>query len=168
MKILCRQEYLQEIEKELENYQTLDIVLVEKGIAYQGLHYAFEIDHLSQVKKDLDTLLLKDKLLIGTIDEKIFIIKYLDIVYIEGFSKEAFIYTIDKEYKSKYKLYELEKLLMSHSFIRVSKSIIINIQYIEYMIPEVNMRYALYMKNNITILLSRNYLQAFKERLKIR
>lgn len=168
MKILCKDAHQQELEKEFKNYQTLDIVLVEKGIEYQGFHYSFEIRNLKQVKKELDILLLEDKQLIGYINEKMFIINPLDIVYIEGFSKESYIYTLENEYKSKYKVYELEELLTSHCFIRVSKSIIINIQYIDYLIPEVNMRYAIYMKNNITIILSRSYLKTFKERLNMR
>lgn len=66
------------------------------------------------------------------------------------------------------KLYELEEKLKQYGFIRINKSIIINVHEIDYIIPEIYNRYSIYMKSGIVLVLSRNYMKSFKEYLKIR
>lgn len=109
-----------------------------------------------------------ERYLIGYLAEKIYRINYQDIVYIEGFSKEVYLNTQTCQYLCHYKLYELEQLLDKYIFIRINRSIIVNINYIEYMLPELNSRYTLYMQNGIMLVLTRSYLKKFKERLEIR
>lgn len=166
MKLICRKENRHILEKFFSGFVELDIVLVERGIDYSGLHYTFDLDDLDRAKNDLNNLL--NRCLIGYIDQKMYRIRYHDIVYIEGFSKEAYINTLDSQYLCHYKLYELEELLDNYDFIRINKSIIVNINFIDYLLPETNSRYALYMDNNIILILARSYLKKFKERLEIR
>ena len=154
MKLICNEKHRQKLETFFARYQELDIILVEQGIEYAGLHYTFTLNNLKSVESDLNEML--ERYLIGYLAEKIYRINYQDIVYIEGFSKEVYLNT------------QLEQLLDKYSFIRINRSIIVNINYIEYMLPELNSRYTLYMQNGIMLVLTRSYLKKFKERLEIR
>ena len=65
------------------------------------------------------------------------------------------------------KLYEIEELLMSKDFIRVSKYCLINIGKIDYIKPALNSKLDLLMKNEDHIEVNRAYLKDFKSALKI-
>lgn len=168
MKIICKREHEYQLNKLLKEYQFLDLVIVEKGLDYVGLCYYFSMDDLDGLIGYLKQLVTEGKWLVGLYEnhlEKVLIHK---IIYIEGFSKEAYFYTKDKEYIIKDKLYELEERLNQYGFIRINKSMIININEIKYIIPEIYSRYVIYMSNDIALILSRSYVKPFKKRLGIR
>lgn len=58
------------------------------------------------------------------------------ILFFESSEGKVYAHTIDKIYKAPYKLFELE-LLMPPSFVRISKSAIVNITHIESMRREI-------------------------------
>lgn len=164
MKLICRDEHRHFLEAKLKIYEDMDIVLVESGEYYEGLSYSFDINHLDSLLKYLKNL-KQQKMIIGYINERMYPIMIDDIVYIEGFSRECYFYTMDKEYLSDYKLYEIEEKLQGTSFIRISKSMLVNICFIQYMKAEVNMKYGLYMRSNIKLTLSRKYAADFKKKI---
>lgn len=168
MKVICRKENEYELNKLLKEYQFLDITIVENGLDYQGLCYYFSMEHIDELIEYLKKQVGLGEWLIGYIDDRIEKISIHNIIYIEGFSKEAYLYTKDKEYMIKDKLYELESKLYNYGFIRINKSIIININEVKHIVPEVYSRYSVYMNNNVVLILSRSYLKSFKERLGIR
>lgn len=65
------------------------------------------------------------------------------------------------------RLYELETLLNT-SFIRISKSSIVNIRKIDYVAPSLKGIMFIQLKNGLKDNISRNYLANFKTRLKIK
>lgn len=65
------------------------------------------------------------------------------------------------------KLYELEELLATKDFIRVSKYCLVNIGKIDYIKPALNSKLDLLMKNKDHVEVNRAYLKDFKEVLKI-
>lgn len=65
------------------------------------------------------------------------------------------------------KLYEIEDLLMTKDFIRVSKYCLVNIGKIDYIKPALNSKLILLMKNKETVEVNRAYLKGFKSALKI-
>lgn len=168
MKIICRKENEYELKKMLKEYLFLDLVIVEKGLDYQGLCYYFSMEYIDELIEYLKKQIGLGEWLIGYKNKRFEKISIEKIVYIEGFSKEAFIYTYEQDYMIKDKLYELEKRLYKHGFIRINKLIIININEIKYIVPEIYSRYLIYMNNGAVLILSRNYLKSFKERLGIK
>lgn len=168
MKIICKPEHEYQLKSLLKDYLYLDIVIVEKGLEYVGLCYYFDMNSLDQLIGYLKKQESQGQWIIGYKNERILKIDIHTIIYIEGFSKEAYVYTYDDEYMIKDKLYELEEKLKQYGFIRINKSIIINVHEIDYIIPEIYNRYSIYMKNGIVLVLSRNYMKSFKEYLKIR
>ncbi len=102
-------------------------------------------------------------------DEKgsISLIKYADVMYFEAVNKITYSEAINGQYVVKEKLYELEEKLNIHSFLRVSKSHIVNIDFIDKIIPWIGSKYILEMKNSAQIDVTRSYYQSFKKRLGI-
>lgn len=168
MKIICRKEHEYQLKRLLKEYQFLDIVIVEKGLDYIGLCYYFSMEDLDHLVEYLKELVSQGKWLVGSYKDTLEKVSIHKIIYIEGFSKEAYFYTIDKEYLIKDKLYELEERLNQYGFIRINKSMIININEIKYIIPEVHSRYSIYMSNESILVLTRSYVKTFKERLGMR
>lgn len=67
----------------------------------------------------------------------------------------------------KLKLYEVDELLKSKHFIRVSKFCLVNIGKIAYIRPELNSKLNLLMKNDDHVEVNRGYYKEFKKALKI-
>ena len=49
MKIICRKENEYELKKMLKEYLFLDLVIVEKGLDYQGLCYYFSMEYIDEL-----------------------------------------------------------------------------------------------------------------------
>ncbi|MFK5884180.1 MAG: LytTR family DNA-binding domain-containing protein [Candidatus Izemoplasma sp.] len=65
------------------------------------------------------------------------------------------------------KLYEIEELLSSKDFIRISKHSIVNLGKIDYIKPALNSKLDLLMKNGDYLEVNRGYYKAFKKALEI-
>lgn len=167
MKLICKTEYYDKLIALLEPYEDIDIVLIEQGCHYEGIGYQFVYERFEDVLDYLKQLKERQTIL-GYLDKNMYVVKISDIEYIEGLSKGCYLHTKDQEYLCKYKLYELEELLIGTAFIRISKSIIVNITYINYVLPEFNSRYLVIMKSGIKLILSRKYLKDFKKKIELR
>lgn len=103
--------------------------------------------------------------IVGTINEKTFVIEPQEILYFESVDKKSFIYTENKMYETTLRLYEIEKILKFHGFIRATKSSIINISKIKSIKTEFNSTLSVEMENNEILTVSRQYAPILKERL---
>ena len=167
MKLICKEENRAYLEKVFSPFQKVDVVLVEEGIGYQGMCYVFSMDSLSSLLQDLKAMMEKDVHLLGMKDERTYLLSPKDILYVEIFSKESYFYTQTDSYRSRMNGKELEKILQNQ-FIRISKSMLVNVNAIDYMTPYPNMRIALHLRNQIILIISRTYREAFFKQLKVR
>lgn len=94
-------------------------------------------------------------------------IRPTDIYYIEAVDNKTFLYLKEKVYQSRQKLYELENALASYDFLRVSKSVIVNLSKIKALSPALNGRLEALMDNGERIIISRQYVTDLKKRLGI-
>ena len=92
---------------------------------------------------------------------------YKDIIYFDTTDRKTFIYTIDKVYETNLKLYQLEDILKNTSFIRSSKSMILNINKISSLSHTFSGRMIATLVNDEKAEISRNYVQLLKEKLGI-
>lgn len=168
MKIISRDKIYDSLVERFQKYDYLDVTLVEKGMDFEGLAYVFDYEKLDDVEDYLHSLDVSSQVLYGKKNERLYKIDVHKIIYIEGFSKEAYIHTQYEQYEIKEKLYELENILSQYGFVRISKSLIINCHMIESIEPLMNMRYRIYLKNNEYVELTRSYVKAFKKYLKMR
>lgn len=102
----------------------------------------------------------------GNIDGEIYEIPILDVLYIESVDNRTFLYTLDKAYETKQKIYELEDMLKHRHFIRISKSSIVNLLKIQSIKPALNGRFSAILCNGEEIIISRKYVADFKKTLK--
>ena len=93
-------------------------------------------------------------------------IPMIDVFYIEAVDNTVFIYGSKSVYETKQKLYELEELLREKHFLRVSKSLIINLMKVKAIRPALNGRYTAILNNNEEVIISRKYVTALKNTLK--
>ena len=94
-----------------------------------------------------------------------FSIPIVDIFYVESVDDRTFIYLNSDCYETAHKLYELEEILNERRFIRISKSVIVNLLKIECVKPALNGRYLCHLTNGEDVIISRKYVPEFKEKL---
>lgn len=104
--------------------------------------------------------------LTGTIDDRQFEIFVGDIFYIESVDNKTFIYTKSKVYEARQKLYELEELLKNKSFLRISKSTLLNLMKISSIKPALNGRFTAALYSGEETVISRKYVPELKKALK--
>ena len=75
-------------------------------------------------------------------DGKRFEVPVVDLFYAESVDERLFLYTAADSYEIRMKLYELEDLLKDRNFLRISKSMIVNLMKITSVRPALNGRFS--------------------------
>ena len=99
-------------------------------------------------------------------DGKRFEVPVVDLFYAESVDERVFLYTATDSFEIRMKLYELEDLLKNKSFLRISKSMIVNLMKISSVRPALNGRFSAVLKNGEEVIISRKYVPALKQILK--
>lgn len=86
------------------------------------------------------------------------------IYYTESIDKRTYVYTKEECYETKYRLYELEEIL-SVNFLRVSKSLVVNIRKVRSVKSEINGRMTAELLNGERVVISRSYVKDLKRKL---
>lgn len=86
-----------------------------------------------------------------------------EILYIESVDKKTFLYTTGHVLLTEKRLYELEELLDEKTFFRASKSVIVNLNKITKLKPEVTRNILATLTNGEVIVISRRNVKALKE-----
>lgn len=95
-------------------------------------------------------------------------IKASDIYYIESVDKRTFIYDQHKVYECEERLYQLEQNLPQNSFVRVSKSCIVNLDKLKSIRSLVNSRLEATLINEEKITITRKYIADIRRKLEVR
>lgn len=85
------------------------------------------------------------------------------ILYVESVDKRTYIYTEQKVLSTDKRLYELEEILDRKDFFRCSKSVIININKVIRVKPEINRNILATLVNGEVIVISRRYAAELKK-----
>jgi len=93
-------------------------------------------------------------------------IAVIDICYIEAIENKVFLYTQKQVFETKQRLYELEELLREKYFLRVSKSLLLNLMKIRSIKPALNGRFLAVLQSGEEIIISRKYVSELKNALK--
>jgi len=104
--------------------------------------------------------------LTGIIEGKQYVIPVSDIHYVESVDNATFIYSSSKVYESRQKLYEVEGILKEKYFLRVSKTLVVNLMKVKSIKPALNGRYYAILQNDEEIIISRKYVPELKRALK--
>ncbi|MCM1101245.1 MAG: LytTR family transcriptional regulator DNA-binding domain-containing protein [Acetatifactor muris] len=104
--------------------------------------------------------------LTGIVEGAQYEIAVSDVIYIEGVDNKVFIYCEKQVYETRQKLYELEETLKEKHFLRVSKSVLVNLMKIESIKASLNGRFMAVLQNGEQIIVSRKYVPELKKALK--
>jgi len=150
------------------------VALVEKGFEPpQGVAIVFEYKSLPDLVEVLDLLARKQEAPKHVISarrldhEKYELIPYENILYFAAEGNMVYCVTAGDKYRVKNKLYELEVNLYEQGFIRIGKSVLLNIMGVMEIIPWFGSRLLLKLKNKQELEVARNYVKGFKEYLEL-
>lgn len=104
--------------------------------------------------------------LTGTADERQYEIAVADVFFIESVDNKTFIYTKNKVYETRHKLYELEEILKEKRFLRVSKSTLLNLMKVSAIKPALNSRFTAELFSGEQVVITRKYVPELKKALK--
>ncbi len=104
--------------------------------------------------------------LTGSIDDTQYEVPLTDIYYIESVDNKVFLYTRDKVYEAKQRIYEFESILSAKHFLRVSKSMLLNLMKVESIKPALNGRFSAILRSGEQVIITRKYVPDLKQALK--
>lgn len=96
-----------------------------------------------------------------------FVLQLKDIYYFESVDDNSYIYTKNQVYSTQSKLYKIEEKVQNMSFVRVSKSCILNITKLKSVKPYLNGRFEATMLNDEKLIINRHYVADFKRKFGI-
>ena len=102
----------------------------------------------------------------GALDGRQYNIPVSEIMYIESVDNRTFIYTLQKVYESRQRIYELEENLKPKHFLRISKSSLVNLMKIISVKPALGGRFSAVLSNGEEIIISRKYVSELKKVLR--
>lgn len=91
-----------------------------------------------------------------------------DVHVIESFGNVVLTMYKGKEVRFDLKLFELEEQLLEHGFVRISKSMLVNVNHIEAISSSFNAKLRLHLSNGLSVDVNRSYLKPFKSFMKAR
>ena len=102
----------------------------------------------------------------GLQEGKQFEIAVTDLAYVEAVDNKVFLYTQKQVYETRQKLYELEELLREKYFLRVSKSLLLNLMKVQSLRPAMNGRMLAVLKGGEEIIITRKYVADLKKAIR--
>lgn len=119
-----------------------------------------------QVREIVTFIKTRQGQLTGIQDGNQYEIPVTDVCYVEAVDNRVFLYTNQQVYETRQKLYELEEVLREKYFLRISKSMLLNLMKIKAIKPALNGRFMAILQSGEEIIISRKYVPALKETLK--
>ncbi|SDS84863.1 transcriptional regulator, LytTR family [Paenibacillaceae bacterium GAS479] len=119
-------------------------------------------DEISEIVNKLKT---ESLILLGYYGDCVHRIKLSNVYYFEAVDGKVFIYSKDKVYEVKQKLYELEELCKEKHCFRASKSTVLNITKISVIHPTISGRFEAVLDNGERVVISRQYVPVLKNML---
>ena len=117
------------------------------------------------VKRVSEYVQYVDKSILCKKDNEEYAVFIDDIFYLESVDKKVFVYCEKEVLRSNCKLYELEEMLSQVGFVRVSKSVILNIEKLVGIKTLVNSKLEGRLSNGERICVTRKYLKDIKQEL---
>lgn len=98
-------------------------------------------------------------------DESLSVLCPSSVFYFESVDNRVYAYEKAEVSELKQKLYELEQRFAGTDFIRISKSMILNLAKVERFAPSFSGRFEAILQNGEKVVISRQYVPAVKKRL---
>lgn len=119
-----------------------------------------------QVREIADFVKSRQGRLMGVQDGMQYEVPLVDVHYIESVDGRTFLYTKDQIFETPYRIYELESRLAGKHFLRISKSMLLNLMKVASIRPAFNGRFVAVLRSGEEVIVSRNYVKKLKATLK--
>ncbi|GEQ32627.1 LytTR family DNA-binding domain-containing protein [Marinilactibacillus psychrotolerans] len=120
-----------------------------------------------RIQKIIDVVETSRVQLVGKIKDHGYVIDSFDVCYIESVDNCTFLYTESEVFENREKLYALENKLKNTTFVRISKSVLLNMDYLESVRPLTNYRLEANLENKEKLVINRHYVKEVKQYLNI-
>lgn len=131
---------------------------------FADLHIQKQDDAVDRLVEYLEQDLFRSITLLCQREEKICRVSSFEIYFIETVKEKQMVHTGQETYELNKRLYELERLLPSN-FIRISKSVILNIDKVGTYTPMLNGLMKVSLLNSEVTYISRKYLKEVRDRI---
>lgn len=121
-------------------------------------------DEVMRLKTHIE---LFDHKLYAKKDDEYYFVNSSEVLYFESVDNHTFLYTPENVMEIRQRLYELEDFLSEKDFIRISKSLIVNINKIRSLKPELNRTILVTMCNGEHLYISRKYVPSVRKLLSV-
>ncbi len=129
---------------------------------YLEIHYG----KLNSETRDIINYLESKNVLMGRNESESRLIKPYEIYYIEIVDRKCYAYLKEEVWRLEEGLAELTERYETHGFVRIGKSMVVNIHKVKQIKADLNMRMDLVLLNEETIVMSRSYRNEFFKKLK--
>jgi len=126
--------------------------------------YCYRVDE--RVRDIISFVKSRQGRLTGNMNGSEYEIPVAEIFYIESVDNRGYIYCKNEVYETKQRLYEVEHYLESREFLRVSKSVVLNLMKVESVKPALNGRFLATLKNGEEVMISRKYVPLLKDKIR--
>lgn len=96
-------------------------------------------------------------------NEREYLFDIKEVFYFEADNNKTIAHIGKEEYEVRHKLYELEGIGRPKGFIRISKGVIVNINFIRSVEAELSGNYTAALKDETHLIISRKYVKEFKK-----
>ena len=134
-----------------------DLETPEVTIAYREITPS--VQRVSEYVRNVERTILCKK------DNEEYGIFINDIFYFESVDKKVFAYCEKEVYRTNDKLYELEEMLSQSGFVRMSKSVLINVEKLTGIKTLANSKLEAKLSNGESVCVTRKYLKDIKNKL---
>lgn len=129
---------------------------------YLEIHY----NKLNQETQDIITYLESKNVLMGRNEAGSRLIKPDEVYYCEVVDRKCYAYLKEEVWKLEEGLAELVERYEMHGYVRISKSMIVNVHKVKQIEADFNMRMKLVLLNDEMIVMNRSYREEFFRKLK--
>lgn len=119
------------------------------------------------VLKLITALKMQQDTLIGYKEEQMYRIHPDEVYYFETVDNKSYMYCRESVYEIKQKLYQIEEIYGDSDFLRISKSVIINMDKISSIRPAFGGRFEAMLENGEKIIISRQYVPELKKKMNV-
>ena len=132
------------------------------GENYLEIHYG----SMNKETEDIIAYLESQNVLMGKNEGESRLIQPNEVYYCETVDRKCYAYLKDEVWKLEEGLAELTERYEMHGFVRISKSMLVNIHKVKQIETDLNMRMKLVLFNDEMIVMSRSYRNDFFRKLK--
>ena len=129
---------------------------------YLEIHYG----DMNKETQDIIAYLESTNVLMGREENESRLIKPEEVYYCEIVDRKCYAYLKEEVWKLEEGLAELTERYEMYGFVRISKSMVVNIHKVKQIEADLNMRMKLVLFNEETIVMNRNYRNDFFQKLK--